>query len=71
VLAARIEELVPLGAAEKSDLDYSLPGCLLERVLLKPLPQTVPERYASRHDQTARELHEQFWETRSGPPRPA
>ena len=44
---------------------------LLERVLLKPLPQTVSERYAPRHEQKARELHEQFWETREGPPRPA
>jgi hypothetical protein len=43
---------------------------LFERVLLKPLPQTVSERYAPRYEQKARELHETFWAVRAGPPEP-
>ena len=41
---------------------------LLERVLFAPIPRSVSDRYAPRIRQRARELHESFWESRSGPP---
>jgi len=44
---------------------------LLDRVLMQPVPRTVPERYAPRYRQHARKLHEEFWQTREGPPAPA
>jgi hypothetical protein len=34
---------------------------LLKRVLLMPVPRTLPDRYAPRFRQRARELHEEFW----------
>jgi hypothetical protein len=46
-------------------------AALLDRVALIPVPQTVPERYARQYLDRARRLHEEFWETRAGPPRPA
>jgi hypothetical protein len=44
---------------------------LLDRASLIPVPRTVKERYARHYLERARGLHEQFWETRAGPPRPA
>jgi len=44
---------------------------LLDRVLMQPVPRTVPERYAPRSRQHARKLHEKLWQTREGPPGPA
>jgi hypothetical protein len=44
---------------------------LLERVMLQPIPRTLDDRHADRLRDRARELHERFWETRSGPARPA
>ncbi len=44
---------------------------LLERVLFGPVPRTLPERYESRFRERARELHERFWQLRSGPASPA
>jgi hypothetical protein len=41
---------------------------LLGRVMLAPVSRTLPDRYAPRFRQRARELHERFWQTRSGPP---
>ena len=43
---------------------------LLERVLFAPIPRSVSDRYAPLIRSRARELHEEFWETRSGPPTP-
>ena len=42
---------------------------LLDRVVLMPVPRTLPDRYAPRFRQRARELHEAFWLNRAGPPR--
>jgi hypothetical protein len=39
---------------------------LLERSLLMPVPRTVPDRYAARFREQARELHEEFWLSRAG-----
>ena len=39
---------------------------LLGRVVLALVPRSLSDRYAPRRNQ-ARELHEQFWSTRSGP----
>jgi hypothetical protein len=39
---------------------------LLERALLMPVPRTVPDRYAPRFREQARELHEDFWVSRAG-----
>ncbi len=39
---------------------------LLERALLMPVPRTVPDRYAPRFREQARELHEEFWTSRAG-----
>jgi hypothetical protein len=44
---------------------------LLARVSLMPVPATLSERYAPRFLENARRRHEEFWETRSGPARPA
>jgi hypothetical protein len=44
---------------------------LLARVLQKPLPATLSDRYAPRFLENARRLHDQFWEARSGPAQPA
>ena len=44
---------------------------LLDRASLIPVPRTVPDRYAPQFLERARRLHLEFWETRSGPPRPA
>jgi hypothetical protein len=44
---------------------------LLARVIQKPVPRTLPDRYAPHFRQRARELHESFWATRSGPAHPA
>jgi hypothetical protein len=41
---------------------------LLERVLLMPVPRTVPDRYADRFREQAKRLHEEFWLTRRGAP---
>lgn len=41
---------------------------LLGRVMLAPVPRTLPDRYAPRFRARARELHEQFWLARPGPP---
>jgi hypothetical protein len=42
---------------------------LLDRASQIPVPRTVPERYARHYLDRARRLHEEFWETRAGPPR--
>jgi hypothetical protein len=44
---------------------------LLDRASLIPVPRTVPERYSDKFLDRARRLHVEFWETRSGPARPA
>jgi hypothetical protein len=44
---------------------------LLDRSNLIPIPRTLPERYAPHFRDRARRLHEEFWERRSGPSRPA
>jgi hypothetical protein len=44
---------------------------LLGRVMQQPVPGTLPDRYAPQFREQARKLHEEFWATRSGPPRPA
>jgi hypothetical protein len=51
------------GAIQREDREE-----LLGRVMLAPVPRTLPDRYAPRFRQRARELHEEFWQTRSGPP---
>jgi hypothetical protein len=43
---------------------------LLERVLLRPVPRTVPDRHADRFREQATRLHEEFWLTREGNPEP-
>jgi hypothetical protein len=43
----------------------------LDRASLIPVPRTVSDRYAPRFLERARQLHFEFWETRSGPARPA
>jgi len=44
---------------------------LVDRASLIPIPRTVPDRYARHHLERARRIHEEFWETRTGPPHPA
>ncbi|MCD6015850.1 MAG: hypothetical protein K0R88_1934 [Solirubrobacterales bacterium] len=44
---------------------------LLDRASLIPVPRTVSDRYAPQYLERARRLHFEFWETRSGPARPA
>jgi hypothetical protein len=44
---------------------------LLDRASQIPVPRTLPERYTDKFLERARRLHLEFWETRSGPPRPA
>jgi hypothetical protein len=39
---------------------------LLNRALLIPIPRTVSDRYAPRFRETARKLHESFWQQRRG-----
>jgi hypothetical protein len=41
---------------------------LLDRAVLIPVPRTLPDRYAPRFRRRARELHEEFWQQRAGPP---
>jgi hypothetical protein len=43
---------------------------LLERVLLQPVPRTVPDRFAPRFHEQATRVHEEFWLTREGAPAP-
>lgn len=43
---------------------------LLDRAVLIPVPRTLPDRYAPRFRERARELHEDFWQQRDGPARP-
>jgi hypothetical protein len=43
---------------------------LLARVLLQPIPRTVPDRYADRFREQAKRLHDEFWTTREGAPEP-
>lgn len=43
---------------------------LLERVLQKPLARSVSQSFSARHERTARELHETFWEAQPGAPFP-
>jgi hypothetical protein len=40
---------------------------LLGRVMLAPVPRTLPDRYAPRFRERARELHEEFWSMERGP----
>jgi hypothetical protein len=42
---------------------------LLDRAVLIPVPRTLPDRYAPRFRERARELHEDFWQQRDGPAR--
>ncbi len=44
---------------------------LLERVAMQPIPTTLPDKLAGRFRERAKRLHEDFWETRSGPAEPA
>ncbi len=44
---------------------------LLDRANLIPVPRTLPDRYAPHFRQRARQLHDEFWERRSGAARPA
>lgn len=44
---------------------------LLDRSNLIPIPRTLPERYAPHFRHRARQLHEEFWQQREGPARPA
>jgi hypothetical protein len=44
---------------------------LLDSASLIPVPRTVPERFAPKFLERARRLHVEFWESRSGPARPA
>jgi hypothetical protein len=46
------------GAIQRDDRE-----ALLDRVLLAPVPRTVPDRYAPRFRRQARKLHEEFWST--------
>jgi hypothetical protein len=39
---------------------------LLDRVMLAPVPRTLPDRYAPRFRAQARELHERFWAAKRG-----
>jgi hypothetical protein len=39
---------------------------LLERAAPIPLPRTVPDRYAPRFREVAKQLHTEFWEARAG-----
>jgi hypothetical protein len=41
---------------------------LLDRAVLIPVPRTLPDRYAPRFRERARQLHVEFWEQRDGPP---
>jgi anti-anti-sigma factor len=43
------------------------PEALLDRVMLAPVPRSLPDRYAPRFRNQARVLHEEFWSTRPGP----
>ncbi len=43
---------------------------LLERVEMKPIPQALDDRFADKFRERAKRLHEDFWETRSGPAEP-
>jgi hypothetical protein len=40
---------------------------LLDRVMLAPVPRTLPDRYAPRFRAQARQLHERFWSAKPGP----
>ncbi|MGH2965673.1 MAG: hypothetical protein ACRDMH_09875 [Solirubrobacterales bacterium] len=40
---------------------------LVGRVMLAPVPRTLPDRYAPRFREQARKLHEEFWTTDHGP----
>ena len=44
---------------------------LLDRASLIPVPRTLPDRYAPKILERAKQLHHEFWETRTGPPEPA
>ena len=44
---------------------------LLERVMLQPVPRTLSDAHAGKFRDRARQLHREFWETRTGPARPA
>ena len=50
------------GAIQADDAE-----ALLDRVMLAPVLRSLPDRYAPRFRNQARELHEQFWSTRPGP----
>jgi hypothetical protein len=43
---------------------------LLDRASQIPVPRTLSDRYARKFLERARRLHFEFWETRSGSPRP-
>ena len=53
------------GAIEADDRE-----ALLDRVMAQPVPRTVPDRYARRFQERAKELHESFWAARGGPAEP-
>lgn len=53
------------GAIQRDDREG-----LLSRVMQRPIPRTLPDRYAPQFRQQARKLHEEFWTNRSGPARP-
>ena len=52
---------------DESGIPILLVGDSLGRVMLAPVPRTLPDRYAPRFRERARNLHEQFWSERPGP----
>lgn len=43
---------------------------LVRRALQKPLPRSVPQSFAARHEDGARRIVEEFWTLETGPPAP-
>jgi hypothetical protein len=43
---------------------------LLKRSLLIPVPRTLPDRYAPRFRERAKQLHVEFWKQRTGAAEP-
>jgi hypothetical protein len=44
---------------------------LLERVMLQPIPRTLSDRHANRFRARAKQLHDEFWQSRAaGHPEP-
>jgi hypothetical protein len=43
---------------------------LLDRAVLIPVPRTLPDRYAPRFRERAKQLHVEFWKQRTGAAQP-